>query len=179
MVGIDWGWDAGRKPGNNNRFTATVQNIHFSSSRYINKNLQMLYNTVLPKRPKPNSTHTVHKKLRHTTEDNKKLILQPFPEQPQWFDIWFTNDISHSLSPHQPGYHLSIFSIDYKPLYHSYSNVDFSFSQIFIIRSVRAWRSCIGQFLVVFERHVQHLTLRLVQHVCRRFVLSAEHCMLC
>ena len=44
---------------------------------------------------------------------------------------------------------------------------------------VRARRSCVGQFLVVFERHIRQLTLRLAQHVCRRFVLSAERCMLC
>jgi len=43
---------------------------------------------------------------------------------------------------------------------------------------VRARRSCVRQFLVVFERHVRQLTLRLAQHVCRRFVLSAERCML-
>jgi len=35
------------------------------------------------------------------------------------------------------------------------------------------------EFLVVFERHVRQLTLRLAQHVCRRFVLSAERRMLC
>ena len=43
---------------------------------------------------------------------------------------------------------------------------------------VRARRSCVVSYLVVFERHVRYLSHKLAQHVCSCFVFATERCML-